>query len=79
MPSVRVGWPFAKLETRPLADGLCGEPSLMLDYLCEWSEEVSDNAIEVYAHRLHRELAAAGVEIVTTRGLGYRIQRAGSA
>ena len=50
----------------------------MLDYLCEWSEEVSDNAIEVYVHRLRRELEAAGVEI-TTRGLGYRIQRAGSA
>ena len=34
------------------------------------------NAIEVYVHRLRRKLEAAGVEIVTMRGLGYRIQKA---
>ena len=44
---------------------------------CEWSEEVSNNAIEEYVHRLRRKLEAAGVEIVTTRGIGYRIQKAG--
>jgi two-component system OmpR family response regulator len=51
----------------------------MLDHMCEWSEEVSTNAIEVYVHRLRRKLEAAGVEIVTTRGIGYRIQKAGPA
>jgi two-component system OmpR family response regulator len=45
--------------------------------MCEWGEEVSINAIEVYVHRLRRKLEAAGVEIVTTRGLGYRIQKTG--
>ena len=49
----------------------------ILDRMCEWSEEVSNNAIEVYVHRLRRKLEAAGVEIVTTRGIGYRIQKAG--
>jgi len=48
----------------------------LLDHMCEWGEEVSTNAIEVYVHRLRRKLEAAGVEIVTTRGLGYRIQKA---
>jgi two-component system, OmpR family, response regulator len=51
----------------------------ILDHMCEWSEEVSLNAIEVYVHRLRRKLEAAGVEIITTRGLGYRIQKAGPA
>jgi two-component system, OmpR family, response regulator len=49
----------------------------LLDHMCEWGEEVSINAIEVYVHRLRRKLEAAGVEIVTLRGLGYRIQKAG--
>jgi len=48
----------------------------LLDRMCEWGDEVSMNAIEIYVHRLRRKLEAAGVEIVTTRGLGYRIQKA---
>ena len=50
----------------------------LLDHLCEWGEEVSTNAIEVYVHRLRKKLESAGVEIITVRGLGYRIQKAGS-
>ena len=49
----------------------------LLDHMCEWGEEVSLNAIEVYVHRLRRKLDAAGVEIVTTRGVGYRLQKTG--
>ena len=47
----------------------------LLDHMCEWGDEVSTNAIEVYVHRLRRKLEAAGVEIVTARGLGYRLQK----
>jgi two-component system, OmpR family, response regulator len=48
----------------------------VVDRLCEWGEEVSANAIEVYMHRLRRKLEAGGVRIVTVRGLGYRIEKA---
>lgn len=51
----------------------------LLDHLCEWGEEVSTNAIEVYVHRLRKKLRAAGVEIVTVRGLGYRVRDVGSS
>lgn len=50
----------------------------LLDHLCEWGEEVSTNAIEVYVHRLRKKLRAANVEIVTVRGLGYRVRNVGS-
>lgn len=50
----------------------------LLDHLCEWGEEVSANAIEVYVHRLRKKLRAGGVEIVTVRGLGYRVRNIGS-
>jgi len=43
----------------------------LVDYLCEWGEEVSANAIEVYVHRLRRKLEAGGIKIVTVRGVGY--------
>ena len=50
----------------------------LLDHLCEWGEEVSTNAIEVYVHRLRKKLGAAGVEIITVRGLGYRVRNVDS-
>ncbi len=47
----------------------------LVDHLCEWGEEVSNNAIEVYVHRLRRKLEPGGVRIATVRGLGYCLQR----
>jgi two-component system OmpR family response regulator len=47
----------------------------ILDHLCEWGEEVSHNAIEVYVHRLRRKLEGGDIRIVTMRGLGYCLQR----
>jgi two-component system, OmpR family, response regulator len=46
----------------------------LVRHLCGWGEEVSTNAIEVYVHRLRRKLESARVEIVTLRGIGYRIR-----
>ncbi len=46
----------------------------LVNHLCEWGEEVSGNAIEVYVHRLRKKLEPGGVQIVTVRGLGYRLE-----
>ena len=43
----------------------------ILDHLCRWGDEVSENAVEVYIHRLRRKLEPGGVKITTLRGLGY--------
>ena len=43
----------------------------LVDHLCQWGEEVSSNAIEVYIHRLRKKLEPGAVKIVTVRGLGY--------
>jgi two-component system, OmpR family, response regulator len=51
----------------------------LVDHLCEWGEEVSTNAIEVYVHRLRRKLDAGGIKISTVRGLGYCIEKAVSS
>jgi two-component system, OmpR family, response regulator QseB len=42
------------------------------DKLYGWGEEVSSNTIEVHVHSLRRKLGAQ--EIVTVRGVGYRLK-----
>lgn len=48
----------------------------LVDQLCEWGEEVSNNAIEVYVHRLRKKIEPSGVRILTVRGLGYCLEKA---
>jgi two-component system OmpR family response regulator len=47
----------------------------LVDHLCEWGEEVSHNAIEVYVHRLRKKIECEGVRINTVRGLGYCLEK----
>lgn len=47
----------------------------LVEHLCEWGEEVSTNAIEVYVHRLRKKLEPGGVRIATVRGLGYCLEK----
>jgi two-component system OmpR family response regulator len=48
----------------------------IVDLLCQWGEEVSTNAVEVYIHRLRKKLEPGGVKIATVRGLGYCLEKA---
>ncbi len=47
----------------------------IVEHLCEWGDEISYNAIEVYMHRLRKKLEGGGVKIATVRGLGYCLER----
>lgn len=47
----------------------------LIEQLCGWGEEVSNNAIEVYIHRLRKKLEPCDVHIATLRGLGYTLER----
>ena len=51
----------------------------LVDHLCEWGEEVSNNAIEVYVHRLRKKIEPSGVRISTVRGLGYCLEKVAPA
>ena len=48
----------------------------LVEHLCEWGEEVSANAIEVYVHRLRKKLSPGGIRISTVRGVGYCLEAA---
>lgn len=56
------------------AGRLVGKDQLV-DQLCSWGEEVSNNAIEVYIHRLRKKLEPGGTRIITVRGLGYCLEK----
>ena len=43
--------------------------------LCELGEEVSNNAIEVYIHRLRKKIEKGPIRIATVRGLGYCLEK----
>ena len=47
----------------------------LVERLCEWGEEVSNNAIEVYIHRLRKKIEKGPVRIATVRGLGYCLEK----
>ncbi len=47
----------------------------IVEHLCEWGEEISANAVEVYMHRLRKKLDGGDVRIATVRGLGYCLER----
>lgn len=47
----------------------------LLEHMYSYSEEVSNNAIEVYVHRLRKKIEGAGITIRTIRGLGYLLDK----
>jgi two-component system, OmpR family, response regulator len=50
----------------------------LVEHLCEWGDEVSNNAIEVYIHRLRKKIEHGPVRIATVRGLGYCLEKIAS-
>jgi two-component system, OmpR family, response regulator len=47
----------------------------LVERLCQWGDEVSTNAIEVYIHRLRKKIEQGPVRIATVRGLGYCLEK----
>lgn len=66
---------LALLETLMQRPGRMVSKEQLVDHLCEWGEEVSTNAIEVYVHRLRKKVETGNVKIVTVRGLGYCLEK----
>lgn len=65
---------IAVLEVLLRRPGQLVNKERLVDAVYEWGEEATDNAIEVYIHRLRKKLDGSGVKITTTRGLGYCLE-----
>lgn len=66
---------LALLEVLLQRTGRLVSKEQLVDHLCGWGEEVSNNAIEVYVHRLRKKIEQGGVRIATVRGLGYCLEK----
>ena len=62
------------LEALILRTGKVVSKEQLIERVYSYSEEASNNAIEVYIHRLRKKVEPAGVTIRTVRGLGYIIE-----
>ncbi|MBI3481097.1 MAG: response regulator transcription factor [Nitrosomonadales bacterium] len=63
------------LEILMLRAGRVVSKEQLAGQLSGLGEEISDNAIEVYMHRLRKNLQSGDVSIRTMRGLGYMLER----
>lgn len=46
----------------------------LIEALCNWDEELTDNGLDIALHRLRRKLRPGGMGIRTVRGLGYMLE-----
>ncbi|MGE4368003.1 response regulator transcription factor [Stenotrophomonas acidaminiphila] len=65
---------LAALATRP--DRISSRAQLV-EALCSWDQELTDNGLDIALHRLRRKLRPGGMGIRTVRGLGYMLEDAG--
>ncbi|WP_049623207.1 response regulator [Frateuria defendens] len=65
---------LAALAVRP--DRVTSRAQLV-EALCSWDEELTDNGLDIAIHRLRRKLRGSGAGIRTIRGLGYTLQEEG--
>lgn len=45
----------------------------LVDSLSRWDREITANAIEIYVSRLRAKLMGSDIQILTVRGIGYRL------
>lgn len=62
------------LEVLMMKQGKVVNKEQIMEALCNWDEDIGDNAIEVYIHRLRKKLELSGARIRTIRGLGYLLE-----
>ena len=65
---------LAVLEILMLKVGKVVNKEQMLEKLCNFDEDISDNALEVYLHRLRKKIDHSDIHIRTIRGLGYLLE-----
>lgn len=50
----------------------------LVEAMCDWGQDLTDNGLDIALHRLRRKLQPGGMGIRTVRGLGYMLEEAGA-
>lgn len=66
----------AVLELLMVRYGRVASKDQIAEHLTGLDEEIGQNAVEVYVHRLRKKLEPLGVVVRTLRGLGYLLEKA---
>lgn len=65
---------FAVLECLLLRQGRVVSKRQLLDLFSDWDTGPSENAAELYVHRVRKKIEGSGCNIRTLRGFGYLLQ-----
>ncbi|MEO8811250.1 MAG: response regulator [Rhodanobacter sp.] len=67
---------FGLLEALALRPGRVTSRAQLVEALCDWDQELTDNGLDIAIHRLRRKLEGSGAGVRTIRGLGYLLEEA---
>ena len=65
---------FGLLEALALRADKVTSRAQLIEALCDWDQELTDNGLDIAIHRLRRKLHASGTSVRTIRGLGYLLE-----
>ncbi len=65
---------FSLLEALALRQGKLTSRTQLVESLCDWDQELTDNGLDIAMHRLRRKLKGSHTRVRTVRGLGYVLE-----
>lgn len=65
---------FGLLEALALRPDRVTSRAQLINALCDWDQELTDNGLDIALHRLRRKLDGSGTSVRTIRGLGYLLE-----
>jgi two-component system OmpR family response regulator len=70
---------FGLLEALVLRADRITSRAQLVEALCDWDQELTDNGLDIAIHRLRRKLHGSGTGVRTVRGLGYLLEETSEA
>ena len=65
---------FGLLEALAMRPERVTSRAQLIEALCDWDQELTDNGLDIAIHRLRRKLEGSGTGVRTIRGLGYLLE-----
>lgn len=66
---------FGLLEALAMRPDRVTSRAQLINALCDWDQELTDNGLDIALHRLRRKLEGSGTSVRTIRGLGYLLEQ----
>jgi two-component system OmpR family response regulator len=76
MPLELTAREFGLLEALALRPDRVTSRAQLINALCDWDQELTDNGLDIALYRLRRKLDGSGTGVRTIRGLGYLLEHA---